>query len=98
MSSRAFSPALSISSLDKHRDLKIVVEFFRTTYFFSMITLPIPWGVEMVSHPLIACRNKRPSDRGGSSFFLRVVMQTVFFAVTMYRLLTETTEGSELCD
>ena len=95
MSSRAFSPALSMSSLDEHRDLKIVVEFFSTTYFFSMITLPIPWGLEMVSHLLIAYRNKRPSDRGGSSFFLRVVIQTVFFAVTMYRLLTGTPEGSD---
>ena len=62
--------------------MKVLMEFLRVLTFLN--TLPIPYGRGVVSQPLIACRNKRPRDKDGSSFFFKVLIDTVCFDI-IYR-------------
>ena len=65
--------------------MKTVADLFSAVYFVRTVTLPIPYGLDVLSHPLTACRKSILSERAGSSFFFNVVMHIVCFTVTMYR-------------
>ena len=82
--SKASSPAFSMSSCEEDEDINTDADLFSSAYFDSTVTLPIPYGRDVVSHPLRACRKSRASDRARSSFFFNVVMQTVSLEVNMY--------------
>ena len=86
ISNMTYSPACWMSCCDEDGYMKTVADSFSVVYFVRTVTFPIPYGLDVVSHPLSAYRKSILSEIAGPSFFFLVMMHIVCFALTMYRV------------